>query len=335
MVNLGVIGCGYWGPNLIRNFYSLHDAQVKLCCDKDEARLKHIALLYPKVSVTKNADDIFNDVSIDAVCIATPVSTHYQLAKKALESDKHVLIEKPFTSDSKEAQNLIEIAEKRNKKIMVGHTFEYSSSVNKIKEILESGVIGDILYISGARLNLGLFQKDINVVWDLAPHDISILNYLLGVKPLSVQCTGVSHVRKGIEDVALVVMKYPKNVFTYLHMSWLDPCKVRRFIIVGSKKMIVYDDLNSEEPIKIYDKGISQQPHYDTFGEFKLLYRYGDTHSPRVEIKEPLKEECQHFLDCIKNNKTPRSDGKSGLRVVKIIEAAQKSLKNDGRAEKI
>jgi len=335
MIKIGVIGCGYWGPNLIRSFYSLSDSDMKICCDKDQARLSHIKQLYPNVKITQDMEDLFKDKTIDALCIATPISTHYDIAKRALESGKHVFIEKPFTASSGQARELIGLAQKKKKIIMVGHTFEYSSPVNKIKEILKSGQIGDILYISAARLNLGLFQKDINVIWDLAPHDISILNYLLGAKPEDVQATGVSHVREGIEDVALVSMRYPGNIFAYLHMSWLDPCKVRRFVIVGSKKMIVYDDINSEEPIKIYDKGVSKQPHYDTFGEFKLLYRFGDTYAPRIEIREPLKVECQHFLDCIKDAKKPISDGESGLRVVEIIEAAQRSLKNNGQREKL
>jgi predicted dehydrogenase len=335
MTKIAVIGCGYWGPNLIRNFYSIPDSQMDICCDKDAQRLRHIKQLYPHVRTTQDAEDIFKDKTIDAVCIATPISTHYQLAKKALTANKHILVEKPFTSDSGQAEELISMARKKKRIIMVGHTFEYSAPVNKIKEILKAGQIGDILYISAARLNLGLFQKDINVIWDLAPHDISILNYLLEAEPLDVQATGSSCVREGIEDVALVAMRYPKNIFTYLHTSWLDPCKVRRFVIVGSKKMIVYDDVNAEEPIKIYDKGVSKQPHYDTFGEFKLLYRFGDTYSPRIETKEPLRQECLHFLDCINTGKQPRSDGKSGLKVVRIIEAAQRSLKNNGAREKV
>jgi predicted dehydrogenase len=235
MTKIAVIGCGYWGPNLIRNFYSIPDSQMDICCDKDAQRLRHIKQLYPHVRTTQDAEDIFKDKTIDAVCIATPISTHYQLAKKALTANKHILVEKPFTSDSGQAEELISMARKKKRIIMVGHTFEYSAPVNKIKEILKAGQIGDILYISAARLNLGLFQKDINVIWDLAPHDISILNYLLEAEPLDVQATGSSCVREGIEDVALVAMRYPKNIFTYLHTSWLDPCKVRRFVIVGSK----------------------------------------------------------------------------------------------------
>lgn len=335
MIKIGVIGCGYWGPNLIRNFYTISESEMKICCDRDKSRLCHIKQVYPAVLTTQQAGDLFADKGLDAVCIATPISTHYNLARQALESGKHVLVEKPLTSDSAQARELIALARRKKKIIMVGHTFEYSASVNKIKEIVRSGHIGEILYISAARLNLGLFQKDINVVWDLAPHDISILNYILGLKPVDVQCSGVSHVRKGIEDVALVMMRYPKNIFAYMHMSWLDPCKVRKFVIVGSKKMLVYDDVNLDEPIKIYDKGVSKQPHYDTFGEFKLLYRSGDIYSPKVETKEPLMSECMHFLECIRAGKKPRSDGESGLRVVEIIEAAQRSLKNNGRREKV
>lgn len=335
MIKIGVIGCGYWGPNLVRNFIACRTSDVKICCDKSQGRLRYIKGLHPNIEVTQDAEKLFRDPELDAIYIATPVATHYSLAKAALQSDKHVLVEKPITDNSRHAQELIDLASKRKRVLMAGHTFEYSPSVNAIKKILKSGKVGDILYISSARLNLGLFQKDINVIWDLAPHDVSILNYLLGSVPLYVESSGISHVRKGIEDVAMLSVGYRNKTMAFLHLSWLDPCKVRRFVIVGTKKMIVYDDLNPEEPIKIYDKGISKQPYYDTFGEFKLLYRFGDTHSPRVETTEPLKVECHHFLDCIKTGRTPRSDGRSGLNVVRVIEAAQRSLKNGGRKQRI
>lgn len=335
MIKVGVIGCGYWGPNLIRNFIASKTSDVKICCDKSQNRLNYIKGLHPNIEVTQDAKKLFSDSDLDAIYIATPVATHYSLAKVALQSDKHVLVEKPITDNSRHAQELIDLASKRKRVLMAGHTFEYSPSVNAVKKILKSGKIGDILYISGSRLNLGLFQKDINVIWDLAPHDISILNYLLECLPSYVASSGISHVRKGIEDVAMLSVGYRNKMMVFLHMSWLDPYKVRKFVIVGTKKMIVYDDLNLEEPIKIYDKGISKQPYYDTFGEFKLLYRFGDTHSPKVESVEPLKAECNHFLNCIKTGKTPRSDGRSGLSVVRVIEAAQRSLKNGGRRERV
>lgn len=331
MVKIGVVGCGYWGPNLIRNFSNIEGVNVEYICDLNEQRLSHIKKLYPLIKDTKNYDDLIRDPSIDAICIATPVFTHYHLAKKALEQKKHVLIEKPITSNSNDAINLIELAEKHNLKLMVGHTFEYSSAVVVLKNLIDNKQLGRIFYMSSTRVNLGLFQNDINVVWDLAPHDISIINYLLEDRPISVNVNGASNYKDKIEDVAFMAIRYPMNVIAHLHLSWLDPCKIRRLTIVGDKKMAVYDDMNTEEPIKIYDKSVQKQPYYNTFGEYKLLYRFGDTHSPRIENSEPLKIECCHFIDCIKNGKEPKSNGYSGYQVVKVLEAAQISINNRGK----
>tara|TARA_Y100000294_G_scaffold39031_1_gene35191 strand:- start:637 stop:1653 length:1017 start_codon:yes stop_codon:yes gene_type:complete len=335
MIKIGVVGCGYWGPNLIRNFNGLEDVEVAYICDLNEDRLAHLKRTYPMIKSTTNYDDLLRETSLNAICIATPVFTHYLLAKKALEQKKHVLIEKPITSKSEDAIELINLAKKNNLKIMVGHTFEYAPAVRMLKEIINKNELGKIIYISSTRVNLGLFQDDINVVWDLAPHDISIINYLLEDSPVSINANGSANYKKKIEDVAFVAIRYPNDVIAHLHLSWLDPCKIRKLTIVGDKKMAVYDDLNAEEPIKIYDKGVEKQPYYDTFGEFKLLYKFGNTYSPKIENSEPLKIECSHFIDCIKNGKEPKSNGYSGYKVVQVLEAAQISISNDGKAVSI
>lgn len=332
MIKVGVVGCGYWGPNLIRNFNGLENAEVVYICDLNEERLAHLKKTYPMIKSTTNYDDLLKDSSVDAICIATPVFTHFPLAKKALDHKKHVLIEKPLTSNSEDALKLINLSEKNSLKLMVGHTFEYAPAVRMIKELINKNTLGKIFYMSSTRVNLGLFQDDINVVWDLAPHDISIMNYLLDDRPVSVNANGSANYKKKIEDIAFVAVHYPNNVIAHLHLSWLDPCKIRKLTIVGDKKMVVYDDLNPEEPIKVYDKGVEKQPYYDTFGEFKLLYKFGDTYSPRIESSEPLKIECAHFIDCIKNGKEPGSSGHSGYHVVKTLEAAQISIENNGKS---
>ncbi|NQT46692.1 MAG: Gfo/Idh/MocA family oxidoreductase [Candidatus Omnitrophica bacterium] len=335
MIRVGIIGCGYWGPNLVRNFNQFSDSRAQACCDLNDSRLEHMRMFYPGIETTNDYKELLKDPSIDAVCISTPIRTHYSIVKESLLSGKHVLVEKPMACSTKEAKDLIELAKRGDRVLMAGHTFLYAPAINKMKKIIESGDIGEVYYISSSRLNLGLFQQDINVVWDLAPHDLSIVNYLLSEEAVAVRATGFSHICKGIEDVAFLICEYPKGVIAHFHVSWLDPCKVRRLVVVGSKKMIVYDDLDPEEPLKIYDKGITKQPYYDTFGEFKLLYRHGDTHSPRVSNDEPLKLECMDFLESIKSKGSPRSGGESGLAVVKVLEAAQRSLENKGRTEKI
>lgn len=331
MVKIAVIGCGYWGPNLIRNFRSAQNCEMVICCDKDEQRLKRMRSLYPEVAVTTDYHDLL-DAGIDAVAIATPVWTHHYFAKTFLMADKHVFVEKPITRSSEECIDLIKVAQSRQKILMVGHTFEYTAAVNKIKEIIESGEIGEVIYISSTRVNLGLFQKDINVIWDLAPHDISIISYILEKEPVSVNARGLDHYQKGIEEVALTTLQYDNGTIAFLHNSWLNPNKIRTMVFVGSKKMLVYDDNSPNEKIKIYDKGIEKPNYYDNFGEFQYAYRYGDIYIPRIEEHEALGVEGKHFIDCILNNQTPRSDGYSGLRVVKIIEAADESLKRQGAA---
>ncbi len=337
MVKLGIIGCGYWGPNLIRNFNSIPDSEMTYCAELNESRLSHIKNIYPKIKATKDYKELLEDKNVDAVVIATTIETHHKIAKDALNAGKHVLIEKPITNSSKDAIELIKLAEKNKKVLMVDHTFEYSSPVRKIKDIIEKGELGQILTIDMIRVNLGLFQEKVNVVWDLAPHDISMLLYYLSNTPLSVMATGQSYIRDGIEDDAHISLNFENKITANMHISWLDPCKIRRTTIVGNKKMLVFDDILQDEKIKIYDKGVTIQknnipamPHYDTYEQWALTYRTGDIFTPKIDSKEPLSIMADHFIDCIKNNKKPLTDGNSGLRVVKVLEAVQKSLKNDG-----
>lgn len=332
MITIGIIGCGYWGPNLIRNYNQLPNCEMLMCCDLDEKKLDRMKTLYPGILTTKDFNQLINNPKIDAVGIATPVFTHYDLAKQALLNEKHVFVEKPLCHSSEACLDLIRLAEKKRKVLMVGHTFEYTAAVNKIKEIVDSGEVGEILYISSARLNLGLFQPDINVIWDLAPHDISIITYILEDHPISVSGQGKGHYRKDIEDVATITLNFRNGAIAFVHTSWLDPNKVRTTTIVGSKKMLIYNDTEPQEKIKIYDKGVDAPPYYDTFGEFPFSYRYGDIFSPRIEDYEPLRQEGAHFLECIEKNISPRSDGYSGLRVVSVLEAANESLKSQGKA---
>ena len=308
-VRIGVIGVGYWGPNLIRNFHQFVDSEVVQVCDLNQDRLTHIKNLYPSVRTTEDFKSITRSSDVDAVCVATPVRWHYEMAKDALLNHKHVIVEKPMTASVESARELVNLARERNRVLMVDHTFEYAPAVNKIREIVTQGELGDIYYVSMSRLNLGLFQQDINVIWDLAPHDISILNYVLGIHPEAVSAHGNGNILSNIEDVAMVTIFFPENLMAFLHVSWLDPCKMRRATFVGSRKMLVYDDVEPLEKIKIYDKGVEGPKYYDTFGEFQFSYRYGDINTPYLESHEPLNLECRHFLDCILKGETSRSGG--------------------------
>jgi predicted dehydrogenase len=331
-MKLAVIGCGYWGPNHIRNLVQSNKVQELFCCDLDQKRLDRIKKLYPMVKGVSDYKEILGMEDLDAAIIATPVSTHYKIAKDFLSMGKNVFVEKPFTHSSETAYELVKLAEEKQRVLMVGHTFEYTAAVNKIKEIIESGELGKILYISCIRVNLGLFQPDINVVWDLAPHDISIILYLLGDVPISVNSQGKAHFKAGIEDVATTTLNFKNGIIAFIHNSWLDPNKIRKTTIVGTRKMLVYDDIETQEKIKIYDKGIEVPPYYDSFAEFQFSYRYGDIYSPRIEDYEPLRKQGEHFIECIQNGKVPHSNGYNGLRVVSILEAASRSLRQWGRA---
>lgn len=330
-IHVAVIGCGYWGPNLVRNFRSLPDCIVRKVCDTDRERLAHMKSLYPEVETSKELDAVFGDSDINAVAIATPVRFHFEMGKKSLEAGKHTFIEKPIAMSAAETRELNALAEKQRLTLMVGHTFIYSPPVRKIREIVRKGELGEILYISSRRLNLGLFQKDINVAWDLAPHDISIILYVLDEVPSAVNCQGKAHFTQGIEDVTNMTLHLSRGGFAIIQSSWLDPNKVRQMTFVGNKRMLLYDDLEPIEKIKIYDKRVEIPPHYDTFAEFHYAYHYGDMYSPYVKQIEPLKQECQHFLDCIRSGDEPESSGLKGLRVVQVLEAASRSLRSGGR----
>jgi predicted dehydrogenase len=331
MINVGVIGCGYWGPNLIRNFNSFTDVNMVMAADLNPEKLAHLKKSYPHLVTSTDYHDIVNSPEIDAVAVVTPVLTHYKIARDALINKKHVFVEKPLASGSQEVEELIALARQNELVLMVGHIFQYNAAIRKIKEIIDSGELGNIYYISCQRLNLGLFQQDINVIWDLAPHEISILLYLLGKDPTRVSASGASHINPQIEDVGFITMEFPDNLVTYIQTSWLDPNKIRKMTIVGSKKMLVFDDVEPIEKIKIYYKGVDAPEHYDTFGEFQYTYRYGDIIIPMVKNTEPLKTELEHFRDSIIKKSQPLTDGESGLRVVKILEACQESLRNDGK----
>lgn len=331
-IKVGVVGCGYWGPNLIRNFRALPDCNLKMICDLSKPRLAHLKGLYPEVDGTADYQHMLNGVGLDAVVIATAVRTHFPLAKASLMAGKHTFIEKPMAASSAECEELIEIARKKGLVLMVGHTFLYSPAVRKIKEIIDQGDIGEIRYLCARRLNLGLFQKDINVTWDLAPHDISIALHIMGEHPVSVNCRGSAHITPGVEDVATMCLGFKNQRSAIIHSSWLDPRKVREMTIVGSKRMIVYDDVAAQEKIRIYDARVDRLPHYDTFAEFHYSYHYGDIYTPYIKQEEPLKTECQHFLDCIRLGTVPTSDGRQGLGLVRILEASSESLRRNGAA---
>src|SRR5271170_7792135 len=329
-IKIGVVGCGYWGPNLIRNFRSLPDCDLKMMCDLSEKRLSHLRALYPEVEGSPDYDHMLNGINLDAVIIATAVKTHFPLAKASLLAGKHTFIEKPMASSAAECEELVHIAQKKGLVLMTGHTFLYSPAVRKIKEIIAKGDLGEIRYISARRLNLGLFQKDINVAWDLAPHDLSIILSIMGEMPVSVNCRGSAHITPGIEDVTTMCLTFSRQRSATIQSSWLDPRKVREMTIVGSKRMIVYDDLAPLEKIRVYDMRVERPPHYDTFTEFQYAYHYGDICAPYIKQEEPLKTECQHFLDCIKNGTTPMSCGVRGMELVKILEASSESLRRGG-----
>ena len=328
--NVAVVGCGYWGPNLIRNLAALRDCNMVQVCDADTERLAHMKNLYPDVRTSTNFDDVLNNHDVDAVVIATPISTHYTLAKKVLLADKHVFVEKPLATSSADGKDLIEIAQQRRLILMVGHTFVYTPAVRYLKKMVQNGELGEVYYISSRRLNLGLFQKDINVAWDLAPHDLSIVLYILNDQPIAVNCQGKGHVVPGLEDVTNMSLDFPNGTLATIHSSWLDPNKVREMTIVGSEKMVVYDDLAANEKIRVYDKRVETPPHYDTFAEFQYSYHYGEVNTPFIRQVEPLKVECEHFIDCIRTGKNPDSGGLEGLRVVQILEASSESLKRGG-----
>ena len=322
---VGLVGYGYWGPNLLRNYMELGTASLKWVCDVSGDRLAKAATRYPSVATTTSFEEVIDDPEVDAVLIATPISSHYALTMQALRAGKHVFVEKPLATSVAECDEMCAVAAERHLVLMVGHTFVYSPPVRTVKRILESGELGDVYFITCARVNLGLHQRDVSVVWDLAPHDLSILEYWLGETPLSVQAMGRSCINNGIPDVAFLSVHYASGVIAELQVSWLSPVKLRRTIIVGSKKMLMYDDTASVEKVKIFDQGVDYKDP-ETFGEFQLSYRTGGIFSPKVENTEPLSVEAAHFVDCVANGGHPVTPGSAGRSVVAALEAAQRSL---------
>jgi predicted dehydrogenase len=328
MINIGVIGYGYWGPNVVRNFHAVDQCCVKRVCDINPKSLDRARKSFPSVELTSNSDNILSAADIDAVAVITPVVTHYPLARKALENGKHVFVEKPFTQTGAQAQELIDLAAKKDLKIMVDHTFLFTPAVKKIKELIDSDVLGTLYYYDSMRVNLGLFQSDVNVIWDLAPHDLAIMQYLIAKKPQALVATGQKHVN-GKEDVAYLMLYFPNNVIAHFNVNWLSPVKIRTTLIGGEKKMIVWNDLVADEKIRIYDRGINKT-NGEGVHELLVNYRLGDVWAPRLEQTEALKAEAQYFVDCINNSKTPINDGIAGLQVVRMLEAADESLKKRG-----
>lgn len=335
MLKLGIIGYGYWGPNVARNFHACAGAKLTAICDVSERRLALAQSLYPFVRVTKDAGELIRSNDVDAVAIVTPVVHHFQLAREALRAGKHIFVEKPFTTTSDQARELIDLAAKKRLRIMVDHTFLFTGAVRKMKEIIDSGALGRLLFYDSVRVNLGLFQHDVNVIWDLAPHDLSILDHLIALKPSAVSARGTTHYHTGMEDVAYVTADFSDSGFlAHLHCNWLSPVKIRKTIISGDKKMVVWDDLDADEKIKIYDRGVeftSRNGNTASLHDLLISYRTGDVHIPKLENIEALRAEADYFVKCLETNCEPFNNGEAGLQVVRILEAADQSIKHGGR----
>lgn len=329
-IRVGVIGYGYWGPNIVRNLRSVEGCQAAAIGDKNPAALKRARSTHPGVELTTDISALLKSPDIDAIAVVTPVWTHFELAKCALQNGKHVFVEKPFTSTAQQAEELIELADRNHLKIMVDHTFLFNGAVRKIRQLVDDGTVGHLYYFDSTRVNLGLFQHDVNVVWDLAPHDLSVMDYIIREKPEAVVATGGKHLN-GLADIAFITIYFRHNVIAHVNVNWLSPVKVRTTLIGGEKKMIVWNDLEADEKIKVYDKGV-QLTNGNGVYDLLVSYRSGDVWAPKVEQTEALKVELEYFRDCIVNDQTPFNDGVAGLRVVKILEAADRSLKERGRA---
>src|SRR3989454_917243 len=346
MLKLGVLGYGYWGPNVVRNFASHRDCQVVVICDKNPKALAQVSNRHPGVRTTSNPNEVMTSPEIDAVAVVTPVSTHYELTRKALENEKHVFVEKPFTATSAQAEELIELADRKNLRIMVDHTFLFNGAVRKIKELVDGGILGPLYYYDSTRVNLGLFQHDVNVIWDLAPHDLSIIDYLTGLDPELVVATGGAHLN-GLADMAYITLYFPKNIIAHINVNWLSPVKVRTTLVGGERKMLVWNDLEPSEKVKVYDKGVQVTNNHDesrqrlkelveskvfeagaeqAVHDLLVSYRSGDMWAPRVDQTEALQIETRYFLDCVASGEKPFNDGRAGLRVVRMLEAADESL---------
>ncbi len=331
MINVGVVGCGYWGPNLIRNFTACSETEVLWACDIDEKQLKKVIRPYPGVNPTVKIKDLLDDERIDGIAISTPVHTHFPIAKACLENGKHVLMEKPLASSVKQGEELVQLAREKGLQIMCDHTFCYTDAVRKMKEIIESGALGELLYFDSVRINLGLFQKDINVIWDLAPHDLSILDFLIDEKPISVNAHGACHAGNDIESIAYVSLRYENSFIAHFHVNWLSPVKIRKTIIGGSEKMLVWNDLDPAEKIRVYDKGIIvKREEQEERRRLLVSYRYGDMFAPMIDNTETLLFVTQEFAACIEENRPALTDGIAGLHVLRILEATERSIKADG-----
>ena len=330
MIRVGVIGYGYWGPNVVRNFQAIDRVKVISVCDTNQDAIKRVQKAYPNLKVFSKPDDVLTSSDIDIIAIVTPVFTHFDLAKKALENGKHIFVEKPFTSTVAQAEKLIELAGKKNLRIVVDHTFLFTGAVRKIKEYIDDDLLGKIYYYDSMRVNLGLFQHDVNVVWDLAPHDFAIMDYIIKEKPSAIIATGMEHFGRGLENVAYITVYFENSIIAHFNVNWLSPVKVRTTLIGGEKKMLVWNDLEVDEKIKIYDKGVEIK---NREGVYSLLatYRSGDIWVPKVDNNDALKFEIEHFINSILNDEIPINDGYAGLRIVKMLEAANKSLKNEGK----
>lgn len=335
MVGIGIVGYGYWGPNLVRNFSQVQGARVVAVCDQSPERRAQVAQVYPAVKTYADVRDMLNDAAVDAVAVATPVSSHFALSMQALQAGKHVFVEKPFTATIEEGERLVEEAEKRRLTLMVDHTFIYTSAVRKIKELLDNGSLGQLYYYDSVRVNLGLFQSDVNVLWDLAVHDLSIMDYLIERSPTMIAATGMAHVAGRPENMAYLTCFFKNNLIAHFHVNWMAPVKVRQTLIGGSEKMIVYDDIEMSEKIKVYDKGIIVSQADEAVYQRHVGYRTGDMWAPRLDNIEALKIEAEHFVECLNTGRQPLSSGYAGLRVVRILEAASRSMANHGQPVEI
>jgi len=331
MIGIGVIGYGYWGPNLVRNFAECQGAAVRMVCDLRPAQLEKVQRRYPGVRVTTNPADVWNDPEVDAVVVATPVDKHFELAMASLRAGKHVLVEKPITSTSEQASRLIDEAAARRLVLMVDHTFVYTGAVRKMRELLETGELGDIYYYDSTRVNLGLFQHDVNVLWDLAVHDLSIMDFVLGQQPVAVSATGFAHVQGRPENIAYMTMFFDGSLIAHVNVNWLSPVKVRRTLLGGSRRMVVFDDLEASEKIKVYDRGISLNPSPENVYQMLIGYRAGDMWAPQIAVSEALTVEAAHFVACIRDGAQPITGGEAGLHVVRLLEAATESMAKQGQ----
>ena len=341
MIQIAVVGAGHWGPNLIRNFHTSAESRVRYVVDRSSSRLDSLRSRFPDIEMLSSLDPVLADSKIDAVVVSTPTTTHFEICRRALEAGKHVLVEKPIAASLEDSQRLVELAKKHDRILMVGHVFLYNTAVQRVKQVLDAGTLGRVFYISMVRTNLGPIRLDVNAAWDLAAHDISIVNYWLGASAKSASAVGGDYINKGVADVVFATLRYPNDVLVNLHASWLNPRKSRDITLVGDRKMLTFDDMNLQEPIRVYDKGVKDEPVgggagsavVDTFASFRASVREGDITIPKVAMGEPLKSECDHFLQCLTQKKQPLSDGQTGVEVVKALQAIQRSLAHGGREE--